>query len=307
MAIKLGSSDIAKVYLGATEVDKIYLGATEIYSAASLLLDTYTGAGFAYSFRTLRSAYSGNSIRVRESSGSTEQDEGFVSGVLDTASLLTFTGANDGLVPIIYDQSTNANNFAQTTAANQLEIVDAGSLVTSNSLAATQGSASTGGQTSSIAFSGMSDIWFFTVVDVTDASSTQVLYESSTNFNSNTGAIIIYIAGGELLVNVRATGGALVNKYPISIGRQLISIRMQTGVDTNSYSDLYINGTQITLSNATGTGTSVLSDQILYVGARAGTSLGFLGKRQESILYPTDQSANRAGIETNINAYYGIY
>ena len=33
MAIKLGSSDIAKVYLGATEVDKIYLGATEIYSS----------------------------------------------------------------------------------------------------------------------------------------------------------------------------------------------------------------------------------------------------------------------------------
>jgi hypothetical protein len=32
MAIKLGSSDIAKVYLGATEVDKIYLGATEVYS-----------------------------------------------------------------------------------------------------------------------------------------------------------------------------------------------------------------------------------------------------------------------------------
>ena len=33
MAIKLGSSDISKVYLGATEVSKIYLGATEVYSS----------------------------------------------------------------------------------------------------------------------------------------------------------------------------------------------------------------------------------------------------------------------------------
>ena len=43
MAIKLGSSDISKVYLGATEVSKIYLGVTEIYSAAggSALFATY--------------------------------------------------------------------------------------------------------------------------------------------------------------------------------------------------------------------------------------------------------------------------
>ena len=33
MAIKLGTSDISKVYLGATEVSKIYLGATEVYSS----------------------------------------------------------------------------------------------------------------------------------------------------------------------------------------------------------------------------------------------------------------------------------
>jgi hypothetical protein len=35
MAIKLGTSDISKVYLGANEVSKIYLGATEIYSSAA--------------------------------------------------------------------------------------------------------------------------------------------------------------------------------------------------------------------------------------------------------------------------------
>jgi hypothetical protein len=303
MAIKLGSSDIAKVYLGATEVDKIYLGATEVYSAASLLLDTYTGAEFANSFRALRTAYSGNDIRARESSGSTEQDEGFVSGVLDTASLLTFIGANDGLLPIIYDQSGNGNNFAQTTAANQLKIVDAGALVTSNSLAATQGSTSTGGQTSSIAFSGMSEFWFFDVIDVSSTAGTQLLYEASTA----TGSFIIYINGGNLLVHNRISGGNLLAYYNISTGRQLLSTRLISGVGVASYSEVYINGVEISAFLTSGAGNSAFTDQVLDVGARGGSSLGFTGKRQESIMYPTDQSANRVGIETNINAYYGIY
>ena len=41
MSIKLGSSDISKVYLGATEVSKIYLGVTEVYSANRGYISTY--------------------------------------------------------------------------------------------------------------------------------------------------------------------------------------------------------------------------------------------------------------------------
>ena len=65
MAIKLGSSDISKVYLGATEVSKIYLGSTEVYSAASPFITTWrttgtnetitiptTGAGYNYDITT---------------------------------------------------------------------------------------------------------------------------------------------------------------------------------------------------------------------------------------------------------------
>jgi hypothetical protein len=295
------------VYLGATEVSKIYLGVTEIYSAVSLLLDTYTGAGFAYDFRALRAAYSGNNIRARESAGSTEQNIGFTAGVLDSSSLLTFTGSNDGLVPIIYDQSTNGNNFTQTTASNQLEIVDAGSLVTSNSLAATQGSSSTGGETSSIAFSGMTDIWFFDVVDITNISTTQILYESSSNAINNNGGIIIFLTNGVLAVGNRMSGVFVQNSYAISTGRQLISVRMISGVDQTLFTEVYINGVEVAISSSGGSGTSSFTDQTLYLGARLGTSIGFLGKRQASIFYPSDQSSNRVGIETNLNTYYGIY
>ena len=307
MAIKLGTSNISKVYLGATEVSKIYLGATEVYSAVSLLLDTYTGAGFAYSFRTLRAAYSGNSIRARESAGSTEQNIGFTSGVLDSSSLLTFTGSNDGLVPIIYDQSTNGNNLTQTTASNQLKIVNSGALVTSNSLAATQGASNRGGETSSIAFSGMTDIWFFDVIDVTNTSTPQLLYETSPNYASNTGAFLITIESNVLRVSNKNSSNEGRNNYNISTGRQIISIRMRAGVSIATFSEVYINGIQISISATTGTGNSIFSNQVLYVSARGGAAFGFRGKRQASIFYPSDQSSNRLGIETHLNAYYGIY
>mgnify|MGYP003670034516 FL=1 len=276
-------------------------------AAGTGLLDFYGGAGLAYSFRKLRSGYSGSSIRARESSGNTEQDIGFVDGVLDTSSLLTFTGANDGLTPIIYDQSGNGVNLVQTTAGNQLEIVDAGSLVTSNSLAATQGSSSRGGGTPSvIAFSGMSEFWFFDVIDVTNTSSTQVLYESSTNL-ANAGAFLIYLSGGNLKIANRISGVNVTNDYIITSGRKIISIRLIAGVDRTLFSEVYINGVEISISSSSGSGTSSFTNQGLYVGARAGTAIGFLGKRQESIFYPSDQSANRVGIETNINNYHGIY
>jgi hypothetical protein len=100
---------------------------------AALLLDTYTGASAAYSLRQLRTAYSGSAIRVRRSSDNAEQDFGFVSNDLDTASLLTFCGVGNGFVTTWYDQSGNANDATQTTAANQPQIVSSGALLTVNS------------------------------------------------------------------------------------------------------------------------------------------------------------------------------
>ena len=64
--------------------------------ATSYLLDTYSGAAAAYSLRKLRTAYTGNAIRVRRSSDNTSQDIGFdANGELDTASMLSFVGSNN--------------------------------------------------------------------------------------------------------------------------------------------------------------------------------------------------------------------
>ena len=106
-------------------------------AAPSLLLDLYPSAAAAYSVRKLRTAYTGSAIRVRRSSDNAEQDIGFVAGNLDTTALTTFCLATDGFVTTWYDQSGNAANATQTTAANQPQIVSSGAVITVNSKPAT--------------------------------------------------------------------------------------------------------------------------------------------------------------------------
>lgn len=101
-----------------------------------LLLDGISGAIAVFSFRKLKSLYSGFCIRVRRSSDNAEQDFGFVNNVLDTSALLSFVGSGSGFVSKWYDQSGNALHAAQNTAASQPRIVNNGVLETINSASA---------------------------------------------------------------------------------------------------------------------------------------------------------------------------
>ena len=104
--------------------------------AQPLLLDLYPSASVAYSLRKLRTAYSGNCIRVRRTD-LTEQDIAFnSSGQLDTVALLAFVGTgalDNGFVTTWYDQSGNARNATNATALNQPNIVSAGVVEIQNS------------------------------------------------------------------------------------------------------------------------------------------------------------------------------
>jgi hypothetical protein len=67
-----------------------YSNIISVTTLEALLLDTYSGAAAAYSLRRLSGAYTGSAIRVRRASDNTEQDIGFVSNELDTATLESF-------------------------------------------------------------------------------------------------------------------------------------------------------------------------------------------------------------------------
>jgi len=97
------------------------------------LLDQIGDASVAYSLRKI-SASSTNAIRVRRDNDHEEQDIGFVGRELDTVSLLSFVGANNGYVTTWYDQSENGNHATQSTADNQPRIVNAGVVQTSKVL-----------------------------------------------------------------------------------------------------------------------------------------------------------------------------
>jgi hypothetical protein len=131
--MKLGTNDIGSVYLGTNAVQKVYLGTNEVWSALSgILLDDYPNAAAAYSLRKLRTAYTGNAIRVRRASDNTEQNIGFVNNELDTASLTSFCSGTNGFVTTWYDQSGNGYDATQTTGANQPQIVSSGSVILDN-------------------------------------------------------------------------------------------------------------------------------------------------------------------------------
>jgi hypothetical protein len=108
---------------------------------STLLLDLFgTDILAAYSLRKLSSTYSGDAVRVRRTSDNVEQDIGFDgNGDLDTSSLTTFLGSDDGFLAKWYDQSGNSRDGAQTNANKQIRIATAGTIETKNSLPTTQG------------------------------------------------------------------------------------------------------------------------------------------------------------------------
>ena len=88
----------------------------------------YSGLAAAYSVRRVVSSYSGPAMEVQ--SGSVSASIGFDSlGNLDTASLEAFAGSGDAFVKTWYDQSGNGRDATQTTAVEQPQIVNSGSVI----------------------------------------------------------------------------------------------------------------------------------------------------------------------------------
>jgi hypothetical protein len=92
------------------------------------MLNLFPNASLGLSLDKLDKNYTGSAIKVRRSSDNNELDIGFVDGVLDIATLLTFVGSGNGFVPTIYDQ-VGSNNMVQNNASLQGQIVSNGSVI----------------------------------------------------------------------------------------------------------------------------------------------------------------------------------
>ena len=292
-----------------------------IGSRLSRLLDVYPGARAAYSVYLLRSAYAGSCLRVRRSSDGVEQDIGFTaSGLLDTAALLTFIGANDGTVATWYDQSGNGDNTTQAVAANQIRIVSAGVLDTEGGIAALQCLSSTDARWLNFTGTGL-DIarnvsymqGFFVVrpsqtdagakpiISFANNSANQVRWGHQNAFGGNPNRMTIL---ARRLDNVGAA--SLVSNTDHN-GDHLQTTAMVNYNDAEAY--LYQDGSLVDSSASflTAGATSNTASVNGHIGRQTGTTpLYWAGSIQEVVLWNADQTANRAAIEAHQMTRFGL-
>jgi hypothetical protein len=251
-----------------------------------LLLDTYPGANRAYSFRKLNAAYSGSCVRIRRSSDNAEQDFGFVSNYVDTASISTFCGAGNGFVVNWYDQSGNSINCNQGTNSVQPQIYFSGSFLLRSGKISIEFAVGKGFNTTLYSRTAAQNYSFW------------ITYEK----NGGTTNLVLWGGGGNLWAEYGQTLQYINNSQPINITPNNFAINTRYLV--NNICDTSI----VTIySNNSSWGSRTTTDAAAFNSiAPASTRNGIL-TIQEFILYSNSQSANRIGINTNINSFYTIY
>ena len=270
------------------------------YKYKKYLLDRFPAA-VAFSLRKIKSGQT-IAIRVRRSSDNAQQDTGFVGNDLDTISLLSFCGAGDGFVTTWYDQSGNGYNVTQTTQANQPQIVSSGAVITDNGKPAVNFGNNVArflsNTTLPMATLFPSSASIFRVINIDNDGAYTTLGGGGTDHYDCFGGVppsnngFGYIG---IFASPRISG------FPASVptnGRYLVT---------------YIAGTQYSVFyNGSSLGSSSYTYSPMTNGIHIGSNnpskyLNGNSTTQEVIIYNSDQTTNRAAIESDINTRYSIY
>jgi hypothetical protein len=274
-------------------------------SSGYILDQLITPSNAAYSLRKLRSAYIGASIRVRRSSDNTETDIGFTStGQLDGSALLAFVGGGNGFVTIWYDQSGNGRNMIQATAANQPQIVSAGTIfmIGSNPCISTDGINQS--LASTYTLSALTSTYTsFIGQRLGNRSAGIASFMFGTGQIGGTGSTFSMITNtndAQISVNVRV-GAVVVSNLGKTIAEPAIlgaSIRTG-GTSARSYLDVNIGVTAAV--------TFAPNTNPLRVFGTGQANRGWWGYGTEAILFSSDLTdSERLLLLSNQGTYYGI-
>jgi hypothetical protein len=230
--------------------------------------------------RKLDKDYTGYCMKVREDSGDTEADIGFDgSGDLDTAAIATHCGSANGYVVTWYDQSGNSNNATQSTAGSQPQIYNGTAVLTLN-----------GKPVLSPPNNGRMQIG--TSIDLSSANS--FFYVGYADRDGKD------VMGMDTTPLYRMSNGSTSN---CTFGFSPAPTYFHNGVEQTTIP------TRDEAYDFMSVGQRLLSADF---GDRAGTTLHIGGastymiQAQELIVYLTDQSSNRTGIESDIDTYFSI-
>jgi hypothetical protein len=293
------------------------IGSSIVQIPPTGLLIDYPNAAAAYSLRQLRSNYTGSAIRVRRSVGSpAEKDIGFVNNVLDVSDLQSFCSGTNGFITTWYDQSGNSRNFTQTTAANQPQIVSSGSVLTSNGEPIIDFNGTNSymdGAWSSFFTSTTNDFSIFNVLKYDVSNVTQIPFGVTNGAATVEGSIDTvlhsYLSSSTDFYRVN---GSITN-YSTSIATEFgttndnLVVFQKNGAVNNVYKNNSLRASQTFSSTLLG-GVPTNTGYFLRIGTNRGyLNNWFNGNMKEMIIYPSSQSSNLSGINSNINTYYGIY
>jgi hypothetical protein len=230
---------------------------------------------------------------------------------LDEAVLTAFVGANNGFVVTWYDQSGNARNATQSTAANQPQIVSSGSVITQS-----------GKPTIDFGFNSTSH-WFDISIDWTISNMTtfSVAYRSTTTGN-------LYKFGRLISLNKSPEFDYQGNNgYLVALTNQTFSGFNPSALvlDKNALGIAYTLGTRVLITTRRNTSNEFIQSNngsissaasslttktptLLRIGTNTeNVDSALQGNIQENIIYLSDQSSNQSAINTNINNFYSIY
>jgi hypothetical protein len=261
-----------------------YTDTPQSITVTGALFDRFTTAsGLGFSLEQRKYRFFGTLLLVARSSDGAMANFGFIDGELDTAGILAFCGAGDGLIVNYHSQSAAANVAYQLTVGSMPRIVIGGVLVT----------ASNGKP--ALDFDGLGDFMYL----LSTASFVSGFFSYQ---NDATGTSALQeIIGGTTVAQVIAAG-SVVTGFGASdaAGGGAVSTvkdtsRHYASVFTGSNDGVYVDGGTGTLA-ATGTITN-----ITLIGNRQGLPFYMNGKIQDIIGYPDDQWANRAAIESYLS------
>ena len=252
-------------------------------------LADYPNAAAAYSVRQLSNTAI-KCMRVRRAVAPfDEKDIGFTAGGdLDEAAIVAFGGSDVLLVSAWYDQSGQSRHATQITPGSQPQIYNGTAVITENGKPILSGG--------------------------------QLNYTSNITYTNNLHSVFNVLRFDANAIYASSYNAGITNHYGVNFRNNLLFERVGGLTNYHSLSAQPPSGAQNLVSiiddatnvkaNVNGTLSSVSSigpyTAVTTLTHRGEYALSADVKIQEQVIYLTDQSSNRTGIETNIDDYYKI-
>ena len=234
-------------------------------------------------------------LRINLQDGGSNNFTGNGSDVIYLREVTVTQVTSDGFVETWYDQSGNSKDATQATAGNQPKIVNAGSLLTDG--IDFDGTENIGLVTGS--FSLTQIYTTFSVSHTDDASTSQGIWSTAASATDNFNATGFFRSDDGFAVN---SGATLTTAGTIDYVAD--RTYLQTNVINGGSSSIFVDGA----TGKTGNAGSTNPSGVLVIGYFRSSSNNFNldGGIKELIIYDSDQTSNRAALETNIASANGV-